>query len=91
MENLKSKIIDSPAPAAPHATATSRRLHYRAPRGVPHYWLFNPDLRGLEAYELNETRYTLATSLKDASEYRPGLFPGLTIPLASIWPCDRSR
>jgi Uma2 family endonuclease len=56
-----------------------------ARHGVTHYWLADPEARGLELYELSERQYRRAASLADNDSFSPSLFPGLTIPLSSLW------
>src|SRR3989338_466184 len=53
--------------------------------GVRQYWLADPETRVLEVYELGEGQYRRAASLADDDTFSPSLFPGLTIPLASLW------
>ena len=56
-----------------------------ARHGVRHYWLADPEARILEIYELGEGQYRRAASLADNDSFSPSLFPGLTIPLSSLW------
>ena len=56
-----------------------------ARHGVRHYWLADPEARILEVYELGEGQYRRAASLADDDSFSPSLFPGLTIPLSSLW------
>jgi Uma2 family endonuclease len=56
-----------------------------ARHGVRQYWLADPETRVLEVYELGEGQYRRAASLADADTFSPSLFPGLSIPLASLW------
>ena len=56
-----------------------------AAAGVPHYWLANPRLRTLEAYELRGERYEMLSHLTETETFEPALFPGLSLPLASVW------
>ena len=61
------------------------KAHIYARHGVRHYWLADPETRVLEVYELGEGQYRRAASLADDDTFSPSLFPGLTIPLASLW------
>jgi len=56
-----------------------------ARHGVGHYWLADPEARILEVYELTEGQYRRSASLADDDSFSPSLFPGLTIPLSSLW------
>lgn len=54
--------------------------------GVPHYWLLDTEARRLTAYELAGTTYRQVAERTATAEFTPTLFPGLTLPLAAIWP-----
>ncbi len=56
-----------------------------ARHGVRQYWLADPERRVLEVYELGEGQYRRAAGLADHDTFSPSLFPGLSIPLASLW------
>jgi Uma2 family endonuclease len=56
-----------------------------ARHGVPHYWLVDPEMRILEVYELGEGQYRRVASLAGDDAFSPAVFPGLSIPLASLW------
>ena len=61
------------------------KLNAYARRGVPHYWLADPAARTLEAFELSEGSYRLATAVGGDEVFRPGLFPALVVPLSELW------
>lgn len=54
--------------------------------GVPHYWLLDSEARRLTAYALAGTTYRQVAERTGTAEFTPTLFPGLTLPLAAIWP-----
>ncbi|MBI2158578.1 MAG: Uma2 family endonuclease [Candidatus Rokubacteria bacterium] len=56
-----------------------------ARHGVPHYWLADPDGRSIETFELTAGRYHRTGDLVGETNFSPSLFPGLTIPLRSLW------
>lgn len=56
-----------------------------ARHGVGHYWLADPEARTLEVYELTDGQYRRSAGLADDDSFSPSLFPGLTIPLSSLW------
>src|SRR5688572_15895506 len=56
-----------------------------ARRGVPNYWLVDPEEQTLEAFEFAEGAYRLEAALAGDEAFRPGLFPDLVIPLAELW------
>ena len=50
-----------------------------------HYWVFDPDSRTAEMFELDDDIYRKAGALKEHDRLKPALFPGLTIRLDDIW------
>jgi len=48
-------------------------------------WLLDPRTRSLEAYLLGEQGYQLAGVYGPGTIFRPALFPGLEIPVDSLW------
>lgn len=75
--------ILSPSTARYDRNVKARRY---AELGVPHYWIVDPDARTFECYALQDGRYVLRTSGRDLGIVAPPDFPGLTIPLADLWP-----
>ena len=61
------------------------KMRRYAAAGVPHYWIVDPDTRALETYELSEGGYELTGVHGPGSLFRPRLFPGLEIPIDSLW------
>jgi Uma2 family endonuclease len=64
------------------------RIHKKriyARHGVSHYWIVDPEARAFEAYELAGADYRLAGPFSGDATATSSLFPGLTIPLASLW------
>lgn len=56
-----------------------------ARHGVRHYWLVDPEAQTLEAFELAEGQYRRTARLAGEATFVPSLFPGLAIPLPSLW------
>jgi Uma2 family endonuclease len=52
---------------------------------VRHYWLADADTRVLETLELDAGRYRETARLTGDARFRPAVFPGLDIPLSSLW------
>lgn len=67
-----------------HDRQTKRRWYAEA--GVPNYWLLEPAARTLDCLVLEGADYRVDQAGREADELRPSLFPGLTIPLARLWP-----
>ncbi|MBI4497066.1 MAG: Uma2 family endonuclease [Chloroflexi bacterium] len=63
----------------------SQKWDLYAAAGVPHYWLVDPVAHTLEAYIREGGDYRLADRRTHHEVFSPALFPGLDIPLASVW------
>lgn len=61
------------------------KLNEYARYGVRHYWLVDPEAKTLEALELAEGAYRLLTAVAGEADFRPVLFPELTISLRELW------
>lgn len=61
------------------------KMRRYAAAGVPHYWIVVPRTRSIEAYRLTETGYELIGVYGPGSIFRPEIFPGLEIPVDSLW------
>ena len=57
-----------------------------AREGVPHLWLLDPVVRGLEAYELYEGKWRLIASPKDDEPVNVRPFDAVTFSLGDLWP-----
>jgi Uma2 family endonuclease len=71
--------------AATRRTDRQTKAQLYAKHGVLHYWLIDPDLQSVEAYELAGGQYNLAAKAQNAEAFNPSLFPGLSISLADLW------
>lgn len=77
-------IVEILSPGTARRDRVERAKLY-AKHGVRHYWLADPEARVLEVYELSEGRYRRSAGQAGGDVFSPSLFPGLTIPLASLW------
>jgi Uma2 family endonuclease len=66
-----------------HDRRTKRRWY--AEFGVRHYWLVDAYVRSLECLILEGGEYRVDAAGRGDVELRPPAFPGLVIPLATIW------
>ena len=66
-----------------HDRITKRKWY--AEMGVPNYWMLNYFERSLECLVLSGGDYLVDTAGRGAGEVRPSRFPGLVIPLQSLW------
>lgn len=66
-----------------HDRVVKRRLYAEA--GVPHYWVLDAYARSLECLVLEAGAYRVDATGRVADHVRPSMFPGLDIPLATLW------
>jgi Uma2 family endonuclease len=85
VEEPPTLVVEIISPSTEQRDRTRKQELYER-QGVPHYWLADPVLHTLEAYELRGGRYELIATLAGDAEFRPSLFPGLVIRLAEVWP-----
>ena len=53
--------------------------------GVPEFWRIDPWVKTLEVFRLQEGNYALIASLIPGDEVTSPLFPGLSLPVSSLW------
>jgi Uma2 family endonuclease len=72
---------------SPSTEARDRGVKMRryAAAGVPHYWLLNPQMKSIEPFLLGDAGYEPAGIFGPGTVFRPSLFPGLEIPVDSLW------
>jgi Uma2 family endonuclease len=90
-QEYKGAVTSKPDLAVEIISPSSRRydrvtkLNWYASRGVPEYWIVDPEARTLERLVLGDAGYTIAASLAEDGVLRPPSFSGLEIPLAELW------
>jgi len=84
IEGTPTLVVEILSPTTQQTDRITKAQLY-AKYGVPHYWLIDPGRYTFEAYELAGDHYVIIESMKNQDEYRPSLFPGLTIQLADLW------
>ena len=62
-----------------------RKMRVYARRGVSWYWIVDPDTESLEEFQLDGARYRQVTIADRNDVFRPGLFPGLEVPLDALF------
>jgi len=60
-----------------------------ADAGIPHFWLIDPRQQLLEAFELQQGRWTKIGAWSSDDEVRAAPFDAITFSLADLWPLDR--
>ncbi len=53
--------------------------------GVPEFWRIDPEGKTVEVFRLEESAYELAASLGFGDQITSPLFPGLSLPVSSLW------
>ena len=53
--------------------------------GVPEFWRIDPDAKTVEVFRLQEGAYELDMSLGFGDELTSPLFPGLSLPVSTLW------
>lgn len=54
-------------------------------RGIPNYWIIDPEEQLLEAFELRDEAYALTSRVCGNARFASVLFPGLVLDLARLW------
>ena len=70
------------------STATNDREAKRelyARYGVTHYWLFDPERREAEAFQLTEGRYRPVVLARESEQLAAPPFPDFALPLDEVW------
>ncbi len=62
-----------------------RKMALYARSGIPHAWLVDPELRTLEAYELNGARWTLLGAWSDGDVLEIAPFLGLELDVGALF------
>jgi Uma2 family endonuclease len=64
------------------------KMHIYGEAGVPHFWVVDPRLQILEAYELHERRWLKVGAWNSDDEVCAPPFEAISISLADLWPLD---
>ena len=84
IEGAPLLLVEVLSPSRPEYDRATKARRYAA-RGVPHYWIVDPDARSLECFRLDGTTYRLvASGTNEDAVLVPG-FDDLTVPLAGLW------
>jgi Uma2 family endonuclease len=62
-----------------------RKLRLYTRFGIPHVWFLDPGIKTLEEFILEGESYRVVAVHAEDEEFRPLLFPGLSILLGEIW------
>ena len=84
IEGAPFLLVEVISPHRAHYDRTVKAQRYAA-RGVPHYWIVDPEARRFECFRLGEGRYALQVAGTGHEVVEVPGFPTLTIPLATLW------
>lgn len=84
IEGAPALLVEVISPSRADYDRTVKAQRYAA-RGVPHYWIVDPEARRLECFRLREGRYELEAAGTEDEAVDVLDFPGLRIPLAMLW------
>jgi len=85
VEGAPDLVVEVLSPSTAKTDRTKKRDAF-AKHGVPFYWLVDGDERIVEELRLDGSAYVLHARLEKDAVFYPALFPGLEIPLATLWP-----
>ena len=85
IEGAPDLVVEVPSPST-RGRDRNAKLRAYANGGVPHYWIADPRARTLDPLRLGPTGYTSLGVLHPGDLFEPELFPGLKIPIDSLWP-----
>lgn len=77
-------LVEILSPLRPEYDRLTKASRYAA-RGVPHYWIVDPDRRTVECFRLDGGSYRLDASGSDRETIAVPAFEGLTLPLGDLW------
>ncbi len=84
IEGAPFLLVEVISPGRAHYDRTVKAQRYAA-RGVPHYWIVDPEARRLECFRLEDGRYALQVAGTGKEVVEVPDFPTLSIPLATLW------
>lgn len=78
-------VIEILSPATIRKDRITKMKVY-ALNNIKNLWLIDPEAQTLEAFELDDQKtYRLVTGISNNEEFKPSLFPDLTISLNELW------
>jgi len=84
VEGAPDLVVEVLSPSTESRDRGVKMRRYAA-AGVPHYWLLDLRAKALEAYALGANGYDEAGIFGPGTVFRPALFPGLEIPIDTLW------
>jgi Uma2 family endonuclease len=84
IESAPLVLVEILSPSRPDYDRLTKARRYAA-RGVPHYWIVDPEQRTVECFRLEGGAYRLDASGRDREEIVVAAFEGLTLQLEDLW------
>jgi Uma2 family endonuclease len=84
IEGTPLLLVEILSPSKPQYDRVTKARRY-AERGVPHYWIVDPQARTVECFRLDRDNYQPVATGRDHDEVGVPGFDGLTLPLAALW------
>lgn len=77
-------ICEVLSPSTRQFDLVEKRAIY-AREGIPYLWLVDPEAMSVEAFELNDDRWTLMAALRDDQTVQLVPFEAISFPLSALW------
>ena len=77
-------VVEVLSPGEERRDAVDKLREY-ALVGVPHYWIIDPPRHRVSLYHLDGNEYVLEAEFSEDQTLSSSLFPGIGIPLVSLW------
>lgn len=85
IEGPPTLVVEVLSPSSTSIDRNRKRELY-ARHGIPHYWIVDAEAGTIEAYGLDEGRYTLLMRVSGTESITLPPFPDLAFAPASLWP-----
>ena len=84
VEGAPFLVVEVISPDRGHYDRTVKARRY-AVRGIPRYWIVDPEARRLECFRLEAGRYAIEATGTGSEVVEVPDLPELTVPLATLW------
>lgn len=84
IERAPLVLVEILSPSRPEYDRLTKAARY-AVRGVPHYWIVDPEGRTMECFRLDGDAYRMDAAATGTDTLTVPAFEGLTVSLADLW------
>ncbi len=77
-------VVEISSPSSFHLDRGAKKSTYQQ-YGIPYLWLVTAEEHRVEEFELRAGRYVCVQDVQGINQFKPALFPDLTIELADLW------